>query len=150
MILYSDACYSLSDYKKIRQKNRKSFKLDINYYCEKQLEFEHNYEFSIEGVKYISNNWFKGLKDLKRKYGVNLIKYKSFPMMYSMNTSLPKEVDYIISNKEEGFSNRMQYISRECKFEVYTVENRVNVKKFYGDNELITKIIMGDNIDDKT
>ena len=140
IINLTDYGYSKSEYDIIRQNNREYVKLNPDKANENFQEFMVKYEISIKGEVYYLNHWIKGLKAIRKKYGVKIFNFQSFSLLFSLKMSLPQDIDYVLATDESKYNEKVvyKYISHEACFELLlSFDDWCRYTVYYGDEDLI-------------
>lgn len=82
MIILDKPAYRLDEYKEIREANRRFFKIDPEHYIDKQNDWEDLYTISIRGTVYVMDDFFNGLRYIRKHYGQPVSKMSSFDLIF--------------------------------------------------------------------
>lgn len=140
IINLTDYGYSKSDYDIIRQNNKEYVKINPDKANENFQEFMIKYEISIKGEVYYLTNWIKGLRAIRKKYGVKIFNFQSFSLLFSLKMSLPQDIDYVLATDESKYNEKVvyKYISHEACFELLlSFDDWCRYTVYYGDEGLI-------------
>lgn len=116
MIILDKPAYRLDEYKKIREANRRFFKVDPEHYIDKQNDWEDLYTISIRGTVYVMNEFFNGLGHIRKHYKQPVSKMNSFDLIFKTKHGLPEEVDYMYRRFSNAYKTVTDYISQSCCF----------------------------------
>lgn len=122
MIILDKPAYRLDEYKEIREANRRFFKIDPEHYIDKQNDWEDLYTISIRGTVYVMDDFFNGLRHIRKHYGQPVPKMSSFDLIFKTKHGLPEEIDYMYRRFSNAYKTVTDYISQTCCFSHVVVD----------------------------
>lgn len=129
MIILDKPAYRLDEYKKIREANRRFFKVDPEHYIDKQNDWEDLYTISIRGTVYVMNEFFNGLGHIRKHYKQPVSKMNSFDLIFKTKHGLPEEVDYMYRRFSNAYKTITDYISQSCCFTHIMVDEPKQIER---------------------
>lgn len=129
MIILDKPAYRLDEYKKIREANRRFFKVDPEHYIDKQNDWEDLYTISIRGTVYVMNEFFDGLRHIRKHYKQPVSKMNSFDLIFKTKHGLPEEVDYMYRRFSNAYKTITDYISQSCCFTHIMVDEPKQIER---------------------
>ena len=129
MIILDKPAYRLDEYKEIRETNRRFFKIDPEHYIDKQNDWEDLYTISIRGTVYVMDDFFNGLRYIRKHYSQPVSKMSSFDLIFKTKHGLPEEVDYMYRRFSNAYKTVTDYISQSCCFTHVMVDEPKQIER---------------------
>ena len=129
MIILDKPAYRLDEYKEIREANRRFFKIDPEHYIDKQNDWEDLYTISIRGTVYVMDDFFNGLRYIRKHYGQPVSKMSSFDLIFKTKHGLPEEIDYMYRRFSNTYKTITDYISQSCCFTHVMVDEPKQIER---------------------
>ena len=128
--IFNKLVYTKEEYERLRRENRKFFKIDPEYYCSKQVDYEPTYELSINGNVYVTDVFTKGIRYINKYFNEDCVFVPAFDHLLNLSYKLPPYFDYAVRKQASAIALVTSYVSRDYAF-THTITDTENHLKVY-------------------